>query len=76
MHALALDEVVAAPQLFDPRVGAGAAVELAGVGQQWVQLTVAEQSTKHRLTGNMVERPDRINKQDGGLRLNLGGGTE
>ena len=53
LPALALHDVVAVPLLADPRVGAGAAVELAGVGQQWVQLTVAEPSTKHCL--NMVE---------------------
>ena len=41
-----------------------------------MQLGVAEQSTKHRLTGNAVEGTDGVDRENRRTWVNLGGGTK
>ena len=59
-----------------PGIEAGCAVKLPCERHERSQVRVTERGTEHGLSGDMVERPDGIDGQDGRTRVELSGGAQ
>ena len=76
LPTLALSDDVATAGVVGPGIGAGCAVKLPCERHERSQVRVTEQSTEHGLPGDMVERPDGIDGQNGCTRVDLSGGAQ
>ena len=73
---LALRDGVGGPLPINPRVGAGRAIELAGVGEKRVELRPREEALQHGLPGHVVVGTTGVHRQDGCTRVDLRGSPQ
>ena len=76
LPTLALTDDVATAGVVGPGIGAGCAVKLPCERHERSQVRVTEQGTEHGLPGDMVERPDGIDGQNGCTWVELSGGAQ
>ena len=76
LPALGLQDLVFGADVVGPDVTARGAVELASERQERGLLRSRAQAVEHGLSGDMVERPDHVDRQDGGARVACSGDLE
>ena len=74
LPALGLQDLVFRADIVGPDIAALGAVELAR--QERGKLRSRAQAIEHGLSGDMVERPDSVDRQDGGARVAFSGDLE